>query len=136
MNQLRQEEQHGSSSTPMEVEVEMQVKMVGVKGVSEEEVYMMRASVSTTIQDCVQMIINHKDLGIDLAELMEAKNVYRTQEGWEPEEIVGWGERVEKECKVVVVSGSDAWKAYMRRQTNTINWSTELPLAQGIKFEI
>jgi len=33
-------------------------------------------------------------------------------------------------------SGSDAWKAYMRRQTNTINYSTELPLAQGIKFEI
>ena len=31
-------------------------------------------------------------------------------------------------------SGSDAWRAYMRRQTNTINWSHELPLAQGIKF--
>ena len=31
-------------------------------------------------------------------------------------------------------SGSDAWRAYMRRQTNTINWSNELPLAQGIKF--
>ncbi|MEM7306946.1 MAG: aldehyde dehydrogenase family protein [Planctomycetota bacterium] len=31
-------------------------------------------------------------------------------------------------------SGSDAWKAYMRRQTNTVNWSTELPLAQGITF--
>jgi aldehyde dehydrogenase (NAD+) len=31
-------------------------------------------------------------------------------------------------------SGSDAWKAYMRRQTNTINWSSELPLAQGIQF--
>jgi L-aminoadipate-semialdehyde dehydrogenase len=31
-------------------------------------------------------------------------------------------------------SGSDAWKLYMRRQTNTMNWSTELPLAQGIKF--
>jgi aldehyde dehydrogenase (NAD+) len=31
-------------------------------------------------------------------------------------------------------AGSDAWKAYMRRQTNTINWSRELPLAQGIKF--
>jgi aldehyde dehydrogenase (NAD+) len=31
-------------------------------------------------------------------------------------------------------SGSDAWKAYMRRQTNTINWSNELPLAQGIEF--
>jgi len=32
-------------------------------------------------------------------------------------------------------SGSDAWKAYMRRQTNTINYSTSLPLAQGIKFD-
>lgn len=33
-------------------------------------------------------------------------------------------------------SGSDAWKAYMRRQTNTINWGDELPLAQGITFDI
>ena len=33
-------------------------------------------------------------------------------------------------------SGSDAWKAYMRRQTNTLNYSTELPLAQGIKFDL
>ena len=33
-------------------------------------------------------------------------------------------------------SGSDAWKAYMRRQTNTINWSDELPLAQGIQFDV
>jgi len=33
-------------------------------------------------------------------------------------------------------SGSDAWKAYMRRQTNTINWSRSLPLAQGIRFDI
>jgi len=33
-------------------------------------------------------------------------------------------------------SGSDAWKVYMRRQTNTINYGTELPLAQGIKFDI
>jgi aldehyde dehydrogenase (NAD+) len=32
-------------------------------------------------------------------------------------------------------SGSDAWKSYMRRQTNTVNWSTELPLAQGITFK-
>ena len=31
-------------------------------------------------------------------------------------------------------SGSDAWKAYMRRQTNTVNYSTALPLAQGITF--
>jgi len=33
-------------------------------------------------------------------------------------------------------AGSDCWKTYMRRQTNTINWSTELPLAQGIEFDI
>ncbi len=33
-------------------------------------------------------------------------------------------------------SGSDAWKAYMRRQTNTVNYSAELPLAQGVKFDI
>ena len=33
-------------------------------------------------------------------------------------------------------SGSDSWKAYMRRQTNTINYGTAMPLAQGIKFDI
>jgi aldehyde dehydrogenase (NAD+) len=32
-------------------------------------------------------------------------------------------------------SGSDSWKAYMRRQTNTLNWSSQLPLAQGIEFK-
>jgi aldehyde dehydrogenase (NAD+) len=33
-------------------------------------------------------------------------------------------------------AGSDSWKAYMRRQTNTINWSSQLPLAQGIRFDL
>jgi len=33
-------------------------------------------------------------------------------------------------------SGSDSWRVYMRRQTNTINWSRDLPLAQGVKFDI
>ena len=33
-------------------------------------------------------------------------------------------------------SGSDAWKGYMRRQTNTINYGTALPLAQGIRFDL
>jgi aldehyde dehydrogenase (NAD+) len=33
-------------------------------------------------------------------------------------------------------SGSDAWKSYMRRQTNTLNWGKELPLAQGITFDL
>ena len=33
-------------------------------------------------------------------------------------------------------SGSDAWKAYMRRQTSTVNYSSRLPLAQGVQFDI
>jgi len=33
-------------------------------------------------------------------------------------------------------SGSDAWKTYMRRQTNTVNWGRALPLAQGIEFNV
>jgi aldehyde dehydrogenase (NAD+) len=33
-------------------------------------------------------------------------------------------------------SGSDAWKAYMRRVTNTVNYSRELPLAQGVRFDL
>ena len=33
-------------------------------------------------------------------------------------------------------AGSDAWKAYMRRQTCTINWGADLPLAQGVRFEV
>jgi aldehyde dehydrogenase (NAD+) len=42
----------------------------------------------------------------------------------------------EKETGCGRESGSDAWKAYMRRQTCTVNWSNELPLAQGIAFTI
>ena len=33
-------------------------------------------------------------------------------------------------------SGSDAWKQYMRRQTCTINWGADLPLAQGVRFDV
>ena len=33
-------------------------------------------------------------------------------------------------------SGTDSWRYYMRRQTNTINWSSQLPLAQGVKFDL
>jgi aldehyde dehydrogenase (NAD+) len=33
-------------------------------------------------------------------------------------------------------AGSDSWRAYMRRQTNTINWGSELPLAQGLSFDL
>jgi aldehyde dehydrogenase (NAD+) len=47
---------------------------------------------------------------------------------------IGLGFGGEKETGGGRESGSDAWKAYMRRQSNVINWSQELPLAQGIKF--
>jgi aldehyde dehydrogenase (NAD+) len=42
----------------------------------------------------------------------------------------------EKETGTGRESGSDSWKQYMRRQTNVINWSNELPLAQGVKFDV
>jgi aldehyde dehydrogenase (NAD+) len=42
----------------------------------------------------------------------------------------------EKEAGGGRESGSDAWKAYMRRQTNAINYGRELPLAQGVKFDV
>jgi aldehyde dehydrogenase (NAD+) len=47
---------------------------------------------------------------------------------------IGLGFGGEKETGGGRESGSDAWKGYMRRQSNVINWSKELPLAQGIKF--
>jgi L-aminoadipate-semialdehyde dehydrogenase len=47
---------------------------------------------------------------------------------------IGLGFGGEKETGGGRESGSDAWKLYMRRQSNVINWSTELPLAQGIEF--
>jgi L-aminoadipate-semialdehyde dehydrogenase len=47
---------------------------------------------------------------------------------------IGLGFGGEKETGGGRESGSDAWKAYMRRQSNVVNWSTELPLAQGIDF--
>jgi aldehyde dehydrogenase (NAD+) len=49
---------------------------------------------------------------------------------------IGGAFGVEKETGGGRESGSDAWKVYMRRQTNTINYSDELPLAQGIKFDL
>ena len=47
-----------------------------------------------------------------------------------------WGAGGEKETGGGRESGSDAWKVYMRRQTNTINYTTNLTLAQGIKFVV
>jgi aldehyde dehydrogenase (NAD+) len=49
---------------------------------------------------------------------------------------IGGAFGVEKETGGGRESGSDSWKAYMRRQTNTINWGSQLPLAQGIQFSL
>ena len=49
---------------------------------------------------------------------------------------IGGAFRGEKETGGGREAGSDAWKAYMRRQTNTLNWGTDLPLAQGIRFDL
>ena len=50
--------------------------------------------------------------------------------------LVGGAFGGEKETGGGRESGSDSWKQYMRRQTNTINWGSDLPLAQGIKFDL
>jgi len=49
---------------------------------------------------------------------------------------IGGAFGAEKETGGRRESGPDAWKGYMRRQTNTVNYSRELPLAQGIRFEL
>ena len=49
---------------------------------------------------------------------------------------IGGAFGVKKKPGVDENPGSDAWKVYMRRQTNTINYGTDLPLAQGIKFDL
>ena len=59
-------------------------------------------------------------------------NVYIGSSGAE----IGGAFGGEKETGGGRESGSDAWKIYMRRQTNTINYSSDLPLAQGIKFDL
>jgi len=49
---------------------------------------------------------------------------------------IGGGFGGEKETGGGREAGSDSWKAYMRRQTCTINWTKNLPLAQGVKFDV
>jgi aldehyde dehydrogenase (NAD+) len=49
---------------------------------------------------------------------------------------IGWAFGGEKETGGGRESGSDSWKAYMRRQTNTLNYGSDLPLAQGVEFTV
>ena len=64
--------------------------------------------------------------------LWDRQRQHRHQSGAE----IGGAFGGEKETGGGREAGSDSWKAYMRRQTNTLNWSTELPLAQGVTFDI
>ncbi len=106
--------------------------------------YLMKYS---TIDEAMQM---HNDVPQGLSSAIFSRNILETEKflshegsdcgianvniGTSGAEI-GGAFGGEKETGGGRESGSDAWKVYMRRQTNTINYSTELPLAQGIKFD-
>ena len=101
-----------------------------------------------TLEDAISM---HNDVPQGLSSAMFTKNIKRAEKflsstgsdcgianiniGTSGAEI-GGAFGGEKETGGGRESGSDSWKQYMRRQTNTINWSNELPLAQGIQFKI
>jgi hypothetical protein len=77
--------------------------------------------------------------GIMLLALMATAYIIARKRGYQraepvPKAEIGGAFGGEKETGGGRESGSDAWKSYMRRQTNTINYSTKLPLAQGIQF--
>lgn len=100
------------------------------------------------IEEAIQL---HNDVPQGLSSAIFSKNIHETERFLSHEgsdcgianvNIATNGAEIggafggEKETGGGRESGSDAWKAYMRRQTNTINFGTELPLAQGIKFGV
>ena len=106
--------------------------------------YLMRYK---TIEEAIEM---HNDVPQGLSSAIFSKNIHETERFLSHEgsdcgianvNIATNGAEIggafggEKETGGGRESGSDAWKAYMRRQTNTINFGTELPLAQGITFD-
>jgi aldehyde dehydrogenase (NAD+) len=101
----------------------------------------------STIEEAVEM---QNDVPQGLSSSIFSKNILETERFLSPEGSdcgianvnigtsgaeIGGAFGGEKDTGGGRESGSDAWKVYMRRQTNTINYSTELPLAQGIKFD-
>ena len=106
--------------------------------------YLMKYS---TLDEAIEM---HNGVPQGLSSAIFSKNIYETEQFLSHEgsdcgianvNIATNGAEIggafggEKDTGGGRESGSDAWKAYMRRQTNTINFSKELPLAQGIKFD-
>ena len=134
----------GSYVTPCIVEAKNHYKKV------QEEtfapiLYLMKYS---TLDEALEM---HNDVPQGLSSSIFSKNMQETEKFLSQEGSdcgianvnigtsgaeIGGAFGGEKETGGGRESGSDAWKAYMRRQTNTINYSTELPLAQGIRFDV
>ena len=81
----------------------------------------------------VKELLNNGYIGKPLIGIFESGQYLAN---WRPTTDYRKGYFAKKETGGGRESGSDSWKQYMRRQTNTINWSDYLPLAQGIKFDI
>ena len=85
--------------------------------------------------DAVTVVLGNAYLGVDSSVTDDVNVIAGVLERGSGAEI-GGAFGGEKETGGGRESGSDSWKAYMRRQTNTINYSDSLPLAQGIKFDL
>ncbi|TVP51503.1 MAG: aldehyde dehydrogenase family protein [Mongoliibacter sp.] len=99
-----------------------------------EEAIMIQNSVPQGLSSAI-MTLNMREAEIFLSAAGSDCGIANVNIGTSGAEI-GGAFGGEKETGGGRESGSDSWKAYMRRQTNTINYSTALPLAQGIKFDI
>jgi len=110
----------GYGTTPQEAVAEMEAAMELHNGVPQG----LSSAIFTDHMREAELFLSHRGSDCGIA------NVNIGTSGAE----IGGAFGGEKETGGGRESGSDAWKAYMRRQTNTVNWSTELPLAQGIKF--
>jgi len=109
-----------ADATPQEAVAEMEAAMELHNGVPQG----LSSAIFTDHMREAELFLSHRGSDCGIA------NVNIGTSGAE----IGGAFGGEKETGGGRESGSDAWKAYMRRQTNTVNWSTELPLAQGIKF--
>jgi len=109
-----------ADSTPQQAVAEMEEAMALHNGVPQG----LSSSIFTQHVREAELFLSHRGSDCGIA------NVNIGTSGAE----IGGAFGGEKETGGGRESGSDAWKTYMRRQTNTVNWSTEMPLAQGIQF--
>ena len=115
--------EYGSpDATPQEAVAEMEEAMALHNGVPQG----LSSSIFTDHFREAELFLSHRGSDCGIA------NVNIGTSGAE----IGGAFGGEKETGGGRESGSDAWKVYMRRQTNTVNWSTDLPLAQGVSFDV